>query len=52
MQADFKQNKADYAAEVINDTWQKVGLNFCMRMKACFNRNGCRIEHVDYKKFL
>ena len=52
MQADLKQNVADYAAEVTNDTWQKVGQNFCMRVKACFNRNGCHIEHVDYKKFL
>ena len=54
MQADLKQNVADYAAEVpvTNDTWQKVGQNFCMSVKVCFNRKGCHIEHVDYEKFL
>lgn len=48
---DLKQNVADYATEITNDTWQKVGQNFCIRVKACFNRNGAHIEHVDYKKF-
>ena len=52
MQADLKQNVVDYAAEVTNNTWQKVVQNFCMHVKACFNRNGCHIENVDYKKFL
>ena len=52
MQADLKQNVVDYTAEVTNDTWQKVGQNFCMRVKACFSRNGCHIEHVNHKKFL
>ena len=52
MQADVKQNVANYAAEVTNDTCQKVGQNFCMRVKARFNGNGCHIEHVDDKKFL
>ena len=52
MQADLKQNLVNYAAEVTNDTRQKVGQNFCMRVKACFNGNECHIKHVDYKKFL
>ena len=51
MQADLEQNVLDYATEVTNDTWQKVGQNFCMRVKARFNGNGCHIENVD-KKFV
>ena len=50
--ADLKQNVAAYAAEVTAETWKKVGQNFCVRMKACFNRNGAHIEHVDYRKFV
>ena len=42
----------DHAAEVTNDTWQKVVQNFCICAKACFKKNGCHIEHVDYKKYL
>ena len=52
MQADIKQNVVGYTAEVTNDAWQKVGQNFCMRVKACLNKNGCHIEHVDQKKGL
>ena len=52
MQANLKQNGANYAAEVTNDTRQKVGQNFCMRVKARFNGNRCYIEHVDDEKFL
>ena len=41
-----------YLAEVTAETWKKVGQNFCVRVKACFNRNGAHIEHVDYKKLV
>ena len=47
MQADLKQNVANYAVEVTNDTWQKVGQNLCMRVKTCFNGNGCHIRIVN-----
>ena len=48
----LKQNVKTYAAEVTNDTWKKVGKNFCLRLKACLKRNGGHIENVDYKKFV
>ena len=50
--ADLKQNVVAYAAEVTAETWKKVGQNFCVRVKACFNRNGAHIEHVDYRKLV
>ena len=50
--ADLKQNVAAYAAEVTDETWKKVEQNFCVRVKACFKRNGAHIEHVDYQKFV
>ena len=48
----LKQNVEPFAAEVNNDTWKKVEKNFCLRLKACFNRNGNHIENVDYRKFV
>ena len=48
----LKQNVEPFAAEVNNDTWKKVDKNFCLHLKACFNRNGNHIENVDYKKFV
>ena len=39
----------DYAAEVTNDTWQKVGQNLCMRVKACFDRN-CNCNYILFTK--
>ena len=48
---DLKQNVAHYATEITNDTWEKVGQNFCIRVKACFNKNGAHIERIDYKKY-
>ena len=50
MQADVKQNVADYAAEVTNDTWQKVSQNFCMRVKARSGVEDTRLEAKDTKK--
>ena len=38
--ADLKHNVASCAAEVTTETWKKVSQNFCVRVKACFNRNG------------
>ena len=48
----LKQNVVAYAAEVTAEAWKKVGQNFCVRVKACFNRNGAHIEHMDYKKLV
>ena len=48
----LKQNVETYPAEVTNDTWKKVGKNFCLRLKACFKRHGSHIKNVDYKKFV
>ena len=48
----LKQNMETYTAEVTNDTWKKFNKNFCLHLKACFNRNGGHIENVDYKKFI
>ena len=48
----LKQNVKTYAAEVTNDIWKKVGKNFCLCLKAFFNRNGSHIKNVDYKKFV
>ena len=48
----LKLNVVAYLAEVTAETWKKVGQNFCVRVKACFNRNGAHIEHVDYKKLV
>ena len=50
--ADLTPNVANYAAEVTNDTWKKVGKNFCIHVKACFNRNGGHVENADNKKFV
>ena len=48
----LKQNMETYTAEVTNDTWKKVNKNFCLCVKAYFNRNGGHIENVDYKQFV
>lgn len=48
--ADLKQNVTAYAAELTGR--KKVGQNFCVCVKACFNRNGADIEHVAYQKFV
>ena len=48
----LKQNVVAFAAEVTAEAWKKVGQNFCVRVKACFNRNGAHIEHVNYKKLV
>ena len=50
--ADLKQNVVAYAAEVTAETWKKVGQNFCVCVKACFNRNGAHIKQVDCKKLV
>ena len=49
---DLKQNVVAYAAEVTAETWKKVGQNFCVCVKACFNRNAVHIEPLDYKKLV
>ena len=49
---DLKQNVVAYAAEVTAETWKKVGQNFCVCVKACFNRNGAHIKQVDCKKLV
>ena len=48
----LKQNVVAYVAEVTAETWKKVVQNFCVRVKACFNRNGAHIKQVDCKKLV
>ena len=48
---ELKQNVEAYTTSVTQETCQKVGENFCLRLKACFNRRGSHIENVNFKKF-
>ena len=50
--AELKQNvEAEaFTASVTQETCQKVGENFCLRLKACFNLRGTHIEHMNFKK--
>lgn len=47
---ELKDNIEAYTANVTAETCRKVGQNFCLRIKACFNRRGAHIEHVHFKK--
>ena len=49
--AQLKRNVRNYIQQVPIDILTKVGQNFGMRIKACFNRGGDHIESVNYKKF-
>ena len=46
------QNMETYVTEVTNDIWKKADKNFCLCLKACFNRKSGHIENLYYKKFV
>ena len=47
---ELKDSVSNYITQVLPDTWEKVGLNFKIRIAACRQRRDAHIEHVSYHK--